>query len=108
MKTPDLIYKILETLDEKLDDNNPDFSGIKHESLGVTRERWAYTLEMMQESGLIKGVSFTRTGKDRAPTIVLIEKMQITLRGINYLAENSTTSKIINAAKLLKDVIPGI
>lgn len=108
MKTENVIYKILEVLDQKLDDEKPDFGEIKPENLGISWERWAYILEMMQDAGLIKNVAFSRGGNGRAPLMVHIDNMQITLRGVRYLSENSTTAKVINAAKFLKDVIPGL
>lgn len=108
MKTSDVIIRILEELDLKLDDNNPDFSNIKAESLGISQNRWSFILEMMQDSGLIKGVTFTRGGNNRAPLMTHIDNMKITLRGILYLEENTTINKVIKAAKLLKDTIPGL
>jgi len=108
MKTQEIIYKILEVLDEALDQNNPDFSSIKHENLGISKERWSYALEMMQDAGLIKGVVFVRGGNNRAPINSFIDNMNITLNGIMYLADNSTSAKVYKAAKMLKDVIPGL
>lgn len=63
---------------------------------------------MMQDAGLIKGVEFQHGGNDRAPIMVWIEHMNITLSGIMFLAENSTINKVVKAAKLLKDTIPGL
>ncbi|NLE25808.1 MAG: dihydrolipoyl dehydrogenase [Clostridiaceae bacterium] len=108
MKTEQLILTILKKLDDSLDENNPDFSDLTSEKLGISKYRRSYILEMMQEAGLIKGVNFVKGGNDRAPNMVLLDNMQITLRGVMYLADNTTTAKIVKAAKLLKDVIPGI
>lgn len=66
MKTQDVIYKILEKLDETLDENNPDFTDLSPESLGISKERRNYILEMMQDAGLIKGVNFVNGGRNRA------------------------------------------
>ena len=108
LKTQDVVYKILQKLDETLDENNPDFTDLSPESLGISKERRNYILEMMQDAGLIKGVNFTRGGNNRAPIMVFLDNMKITLKGIEYLAENSSTAKILRAAREIKDLIPGI
>lgn len=111
MKTQDVVYKIFQKLDETLDENNPDFTDLSPESLGISKERRNYILEMMQDAGLIKGVNFTRggnSGNNRAPFMAFLDNMKITLKGIEYLAENSSTAKILRAAKEIKDLIPGI
>lgn len=108
MKTEQVILKILESLDEKLDDKKPDFSDINPENLGISQVRWSYILEMMQESRLIKGVNFSKGGNTRSALMTHVDNMQITLSGIHYLADNTATAKVIKAAKLLKDTIPGL
>jgi len=108
MKTEDIIYRVLEALDKSLDEDKPDFKDLTPDVLGISRERRDYILEMMQDAGLIKDVSFPKGGNGRAPLMAMMDHMNITLRGVMFLAENSTTSKVIKAAKLLKDVIPGI
>lgn len=108
IKTADVIVRILEVLDRELDKNNPDFASITYEAIGITKERWSFILEMMQDAGLIKGISFTTGGSNRAPIMTHIDYMNITLKGVMYLAENSTVNKVIKAAKLLKDTIPGL
>ena len=109
MKTHEVIVKILQLLEDSLDKDSLDESSFSAESLGISKIKRDYILEMMQDVGIIKGVAFTRGGNNgRAPVITFIEDMQITLRGIMYLEENTTTAKIIKAAKLLKDTIPMI
>lgn len=108
MKTHEVIIKILQLLEDSLDEDNLDVSLFTAEALGVSKTKRSYILEMMQDVGFIKGVSFSRGGRGRAPIITLIDNMQITLRGIMYLEENTTTAKIVKAAKLLKDTIPMI
>ena len=46
--------------------------------------------------------------KTQGDYTISIKGPRITLAGLSYLSENSTTSKVINAAKFLKDVIPGL
>lgn len=106
MKTKELILKILQLLDDSLDDNNLDLEKFKPEVLEVSKERFYYVLEMMQDVRLIKNVTFTTGGMNRTALLANINNMKITLNGIMYLDDNTTTAKIIKAAKLLKDTIP--
>lgn len=108
MKTQDIIYKILVKLDETMDENNPDFGELSTEALGISKERRSFILEMMQDAGLIKGVTFVNGGNNRVAIMTHIDNMKITLRGVEYLSENSSTAKILRAAKELKDFIPGL
>ena len=59
---------------------------------------------MMADVGYIKGVSFRRniTGE----TIAAAQNIRITLKGLEYLQENSIMRKIYNAAKGVVDIIP--
>lgn len=108
MKTRDIIYKILEKLDTTMDENNPDFNELSAEVLEISKERRSFILEMMQDAELIKGVNFVKGGNNRAALMTSIENMKITLKGIEYLSENSSTAKILRAAKEIKDLIPGL
>lgn len=108
MKTQDVIYKILQNLDEAMDENNANFSELSSEVLGISKERRSFILEIMQDAGLIKGVTFLNGGNNRVAIMTNIDHMKITLRGVEYLSENSSTAKILRAAKELKDFIPGL
>lgn len=50
------IYKILQTLEAAMDCPEFDISQISAEKLGISRERWARYIEMMCDTGYIKGV----------------------------------------------------
>lgn len=60
----------------------------------------------MVDEGFIKGLSILRGAQ--GDYTISIKGPRITLAGLSYLSGNSTTSKVINAAKFLKDVIPGL
>lgn len=107
LPTEELIYKILGWLEKTMDEDKPNYEEIHHKALGITKNRWKHIMLMLKEEGLVDGISTQTDGNNRLP-IVTILNARITLKGIRYLAENSTTAKIIAAAKLLKDVIPGL
>lgn len=86
----------------------PEFdpTPICHRAIGVSKERWARYIEMMADVGYIKGVEITTflTGE----TDVDIGDIRITLKGLEYLQENSMMNKLYRAAKGIKEVTPGI
>lgn len=107
VSTDGLIYKILGWLERTMDEDKPNYREIQHKALGITENRWKHIMLMLMEEGLVEGVSEIEDGNSRLP-IIFVDNVRITLRGIRYLAENSATARIIEAAKLLKDVIPGL
>lgn len=100
------VYKILSTLEKAMDLPEFDISIINYRALGVSKERWSRYIEMMADVGYIKGVrvSTNITGE----TIVECNNMRITLKGLEYLQENSIMRKIYNAAKGIKEITPGL
>ena len=84
-----IIYRILRHLERAMDCEITDPEPITHTALGITRERWERILIMLQDNGYIDGVlcEFAMTGGDTH----IMEPIQpsITLKGLEYLAENS-------------------
>lgn len=99
------VYKILSTLEKAMDYPEFDIELIGADALGVSKERWNRYIEMMVDVGYIKGVSIYKdiTGE----THVNAKEARITLKGLEYLQENSIMQKLYKAAKGIKDVIPG-
>lgn len=97
------VYKILSTLEKAMDLPEFDVSLIGADKLGVSDERWARYIEMMADVGYIKGVSISKdvTGSMN----INADDMRITLKGLEYLQENSIMQKIYKAAKGIKEII---
>ncbi len=95
------IYKILKHLESMMDCEYTDISAISHERLGITRERWEQILILLQKDGYIDGIVISKTLSDDKPHIAKPIKPNITLKGLEYLAENSTLKK---AGNLLRGV----
>ena len=102
------IYKILERLEKAQDEEKPEFSDISATSLGIGETRWVNLIIMMQDARLIKDVSMTKPYGQEAKRMIFTDHMKITLDGLKWLEENSATTKILRAAKEIKDLIPGI
>lgn len=99
-----IIYKILSALEKSMDLEQCNPKVISPETLKVSAERWNKYMEMLLDAGYIKGVSIEKymTGE----TEVNIEDIQITLKGLEYLSENSIMQKMYKTAKGITDLLP--
>ena len=97
------VYKILSMLEKAMDYPGFDISQIDHAALGVSRERWSRYLEMMSDVGYIKGVELSQNIEGE--TIADAKNIRITLKGLEYLQENSIMQKIYKAAKGVREII---
>lgn len=98
------VYKILTALEKAMDLPEFDVMEIGPDALGVSKERWSRYLEMMADVGYIKGVTFW--ANVLGETVVSAKNIRITLKGLEYLQENSIMRKIYNTAKGVVDIIP--
>jgi hypothetical protein len=103
-----IMYRILKYLEESLDEPNIDMTKISHEALGISFLRWEALLRLMQEEGYIKGLVYQQTMSDSQPHVVEPVRPSITIKGLEYLAENGIMKKMAEAAKRVKEIIPGI
>lgn len=99
------VYKILAALEKAMDLPEIGLKEINAEALGVSSNRWARYLEMMSDVGYIKGVRVYQsiTGDYQ----VKDDGIRITLKGLEYLQENSIMQKLYRTAKGIKDIVPG-
>lgn len=99
------VYKILSQLERDMDKEYADMDKCSAEALCVSDNRWMRYIEMMSDVGYIKGVRIVEdiTGTRNCDC----RYIQITLKGLEYLQENSIMKKIYNAAKGIKEVTPG-
>ena len=97
------IYKILRALEKAMDCTEFELSQIDYHKLEISKERWARYLEMMADIGYIKGIRVYKniTGE----TVVDNDDIRITLKGLEYLTENSIMQRIYKATKGIKDII---
>ena len=81
---------------------NPD--SISPEALKISDERWNKYMEMLLDAGYIKGVKIQKYVA--GGTSVDIDDIRITLKGLEYLSENSIMQKMYKTAKGITDLIP--
>lgn len=100
------VYTIHTVLEAAMDYPDFDMEQISAKALKVSDERWARYIEMMQDVGYIKGADIVPyvTGQ----TVVDCSRVRITLRGLEYLQENSIMRKLYKLAKGVKETVPGL
>lgn len=103
-----IIYKILSFLEKSMDCEEIETKFISFENLGITSARWEELLIMLSNSGYITGITAEQSFSDYSPRIVEPIKPRITLKGLEYLQENSMMKKAYRLAKGIKDTIPFI
>jgi len=98
-----IIYKILKALEAALDYEEFDVDEISHERLKITYTRWVNILIMLFENGYITGISVRNMLGSKQPQIK-INNLRITLKGLEYLQENSTLKKVGEIIKGIADI----
>lgn len=105
MKDFQIIYKILSLLDKHKGDESFDYSQISADAMKTGYNDWEQIMIEMQENGFIRGIVYTRSLSDKFPHICEPICPSITLKGMEYLAENNMMSKakkIVEAAIAFK------
>lgn len=99
MDTLQIAYKILYSLEHK---KKADYMGqiISPAALDVPADKWLDVLQTLLDEGYVSGA---RVGKDiLGNQYADVKNIKITVKGAEYLSENSTMRKI---AKVATDVI---
>lgn len=96
------IYKILSALEQAMDYPTFDFTCIMPETLGVSKDRCARYIEMLSDAGYIKGAEISEYADGQMA--VAINRIKITLKGLEYLQENKIMREMYKAARGLKTV----
>ena len=86
-----IIYKILSFLEKSMDYEEIEIKFINFENLGI-----------------ITGITVEQSLSDYSPRIVEPIKPRITLKGLEYLQENSMMKKAYRLAKGIKETTPFI
>lgn len=98
------IYKILTALKNAMDCPEFKLEQISAEKLKISEERRNSYLRILTEDGYISGVNIFKdvTGE----TCVVDNGAAITIKGLEYLNENSLMKKAHNLATGIKDLLP--
>lgn len=98
-----VIYKILRYLETCMDCEELDAEPIQPDALGLTKERWTGLMEMLINEGYIIGAEVKR--HIRAAPMIMMDRPRITLKGLEYLQENSLMKKAADLARGVVDLI---
>ncbi len=77
---------------------------INQETYGIEYHEFLDILKFIQDEGFIRNVTFAN--KNNRPAIGWWENAEITMKGINYLQENSKLSKGYKTIKEIRDWLP--
>ncbi|MEK4128572.1 YjcQ family protein [Solibacillus sp. FSL W8-0474] len=80
MDKNELIKKILISLNENIEPNFND--------LGVDKDTFGDTVEIMQNEDLITGANVQRGGQGNKVVLVYLKNAKIQLKGLDYLENN--------------------
>ncbi len=100
-----VIYKILRILDKHKGDEAFDYRSISAEAMGIPFAPWEQLMIELQANGYIRGLGYTMTSSNNFPHIVEPIAVQITLRGMEYLEDNSMMAKAKEALRLAGDIL---
>lgn len=100
-----IIYKILKALEQHMDCEKFPNELIEPETLGLSKERWARLMKILSDEGYVTGIMNIRYDNQTVPLVKLVNP-EITLKGLEYLEENSLMKKAANIAKGIADIIP--
>lgn len=81
------IYRILSYLEQALDYDEPDMSQISSSALGLSANRWLALLRLLEDAGYIE---------------VFGHRTKITLRGLEYLQQNSLMQRAVSLMPLTR------
>lgn len=99
-----IIYRILKILENAMGLEEFDKSLISAESLNLSLPLWSRIMKMLADNNYITGIEVWNSFDCNYPKVAAI-KPEITLKGLEYLNENSIMKKIANAAKGIVEVI---
>lgn len=102
-----IIYRILKILEKALDYDEFDYSVLCAEEMKTTPERFEKLLIMLQQDGYVEGLHIYSFMSDKGACHVRQPiQPRITLKGLEYLSENSMMKKLHEAAKGVMELIP--
>mgnify|MGYP004608944103 FL=1 len=99
------IYKILSILQKSMDYEVIDIRRLSADNLGITEPKRKALLGMLLKNGYVEGFQVIQYIGDPTPNIEVLEGIRITLKGLEYLEENSLMQKAARLAKGIAEVL---
>lgn len=92
---------VVSVLKEISDGNVPKASDYELEN-----EAYWKIIDAMKDDGLIKGVSIARGGQGNKIYVAILDNATITIKGMEYLNNNSTLMKTYKGLKEVREWLP--
>ena len=99
-----IIYKILSQLEKDMDKSNVNLDAISYDVLCITENRWLNIIEMLYRDGYIIGVTINKDMDGFRN--YNCEDMTITIKGLEFLKNNSLMKKAYDTVRGLTNLIP--
>lgn len=99
------IYRMLSILQKSMDYEHVDIRRLSADNLGITESKRKVLLGMLLKNGYVEGFQVIQYIGDQAPNIERLEGIRITLKGLEYLEENSLMQKAARLAKGIAEVL---
>lgn len=100
-----IIYKILRILEKNMGNEEFSVKEISAETFRISYEKWEQLLIMMSDNGYIDGIVINRTMEDKFRHIAEPIFPCITIKGLEYLAENRFMAKAKEALRMAGEII---
>ena len=104
MKDFQIIYRILRILQKSMDMEDFDKESLSPELLDLSEPKWCRIMAILINEGYISGAQ-TWNSADQGYPRVALTRPEITLRGLEYLEENSFMKKAADMAKGIIDIV---
>lgn len=101
-----ILYKILKALEKAMDYDEFDMDTVSAERLKISENRLARLWEMLWREGYVDGVAVKYSADGEA--LLSLNNPRITLKGLEYLSENSLMQKAAKIVKGIKESVPGL
>ncbi len=98
------IYRILSTIENDMNSKSFDIEKMSPNILNISEERWVKYINMLIDAGYIKGIEAHYDIYEELD--VNINRLEITLKGLEYLSENTIMQRIYKMAKGISEIIP--
>lgn len=99
------IYKILSILQKSMDYEVVDIRRLSADNLNITEPKRKALLGMLLKNEYVEGFQVIQYIGDPTPNIEGLEGIRITLKGLEYLEENSLMQKAARLAKGIAEVL---
>lgn len=100
-----IIYKILKAIEKSMDAVEFDRDSIAPEYLHISRTRWEIIMAELVSNGFVSGVYVVPIAGRETPGIK-VGRPALTIKGAEYLSENTMMKKAYDMAKKVHDILP--